>query len=105
MTTFINGRFDIINGRLFFNKKEVVSTFNEVSKCNLRIAKGAAVMTFEYAKNCNDPFVLHFGGNTKLATKVYDFFKEYTSAEWWERRRRWAYGVSKEYAKTLLEGE
>lgn len=103
MTTFTNGRFDIINGRLFFNKKEVINTFGEVSKCNMRIANGKATLTFEYAKNCNDPFALNFGENTKLAAKVYDFFKEYITAEWWERKRRWAFGISKEGADILLE--
>lgn len=105
MTTFINGRFDIINGRLFFNKKEVINTFGKVSKCNMRIANGRAALTFEYAKNCNDSFALDFGENTKLAAKVYDFFKEYIAAEWWERKRRWAYSISEEGAKFLLEGE
>ena len=105
MTTFTNGRFDIINGRLFFNKKEVINTFGEVSKCNMRIANGRATLTFEYAKNCNDPFALDFVENAKLAAKVYDFFKDYVAAEWWERRRRWAYSISEEAAQFLLEGE
>jgi hypothetical protein len=105
MTTFTNGRFDIINGRLFFNKKEVVNTFGEVSKCNMHIANGRATLTFEYAKNCNDSFILDFGKNKKLAAKVYDFFKEYVAAEWWERNYRWAYSISEEAAEFLLEGE
>lgn len=103
MTKFINGRFDIINGRLFFNKKEVTKTFDEVSKCNMHIVNGKATLAFEYAKNCNDPFVLDFGENTKLAAKIYDFFKEYVAAEWWERKRRWVFGISKEGADILLE--
>ena len=105
MTTFTNGRFDIINGRLFFNKKEVINTFGEVSKCNMRIANGKATLTFEYAKNCNDSFALDFGENPKLAAKVYDFFKEYIAAEWWERKRRWAFSISKEGADLLLGDE
>lgn len=105
MTTFTNGRFDIINGRLFFNKREAIHTFGEVSKCNMRIANSKATLTFEYAKNCDDSFALNFGENVKLAAKVYDFFKEYIAAEWWERKRRWAYGISEEGAKFLLEGE
>ena len=105
MITFTNGRFDIISGRLFFNKREVIHTFNEVSKCNMHIANDRATLTFEYAKNCNDSFALDFGENTKLAAKIYTFFKEYIAAEWWERSRRWAYSISEEAAKFLLEGE
>lgn len=104
MTTFTNGRFDIIGGKLFFNKKEAISTFNEVSKCNMRIANNSATITFEYTKNCNDPFALDFGENTKLAAKVYDFFKEYLAAEWWERKQRWVLGISTEGAE-ILKGE
>ena len=102
MTTFTNGRFDIINGRLFFNKKEVINTFNEVSKCNMRITNENTTITFEYTKNCNDQFVLNFKNNIGLAIKVYTFFKEYIAAEWWERKRRWAFGISKEGADFLL---
>ena len=105
MTTFTNGRFDIINGRLFFNKKEVITTFGEVSKCNMRIANGKATLAFEYAKNCNDTFALDFGENAKLAAKVYDFFKAYIAAEWWERKNRWAFGISAEGAQVLNEGK
>ena len=103
MTKFTHGRFDIINGRLFFNKKEVINTFHEISKCNMRIANGTAAVTFEYAKNCDDTFALDFGENTQLAAKVYDFFKEYIAAEWWERKHRWAFGISKEGADFLLK--
>lgn len=94
MTKFINGRFDILSGRLFFNKREVINTFREVSKCNLKVANGKAVLTFEYAKNCLDSFALDFGENTKLATKIYEFFSDYIAAEWWERKNRWAFGIS-----------
>lgn len=104
MTTFTNGRFDIINGRLFFNKKKVIGTFNEVSKCNMRIANSTAQVTFEYTKGCEDPFTLNFSENAKLAAKVYDFFKDYLAAEWWERKRRWAFGISAEGAE-ILKGE
>lgn len=104
MTTFTGGRFDIIEGRLFFNKKEAIHTFNEVSKCNMRVTNGMAQITFDYTKSCEDSFALSFGENAKLAAKVYDFFKSYLAAERWERRRRWAYSISKEAAEFLLEG-
>ena len=103
MTTFTGGRFDIIEGRLFFNKKEVIHAFNEVSKCNMRVANGMAQITFEYAKGCKDSFALNFGENTKLAAKVYDFFKSYLAAERWERGRRWVLGISTEGVEILRE--
>lgn len=105
MTTFINGRFDILNGKLFFNKSLASPTFNEVSKCNLKVANGKATLTFEYAKNCNDSFALDFGENAKLAAKIYEFFNDYLAAEWWERKNRWAFGISAEGAQILLNEE
>ena len=102
MTTFTNGRFDILGGKLFFNKSIASPTFNEVSKCNLKVANGKATLTFEYAKNCNDSFALDFGENTKLAAKIYEFFSDYIAAEWWERKNRWAFGISAEGAQILL---
>ena len=102
MTKFTNGRFDILGGKLFFNKGVASPTFNEVSKCNLKVANGKATLTFEYAKNCLDSFALNFSENTKLAAKLYEFFNDYLAAEWWERKCRWAYSISAEGAQILL---
>ena len=95
MTTFTKGRFDIINGRLFFNKREVINFFDEVTNCVLHYTNGIIRLYFEYTNGVKDDFVLDFTDYSGAASKVYDFFKAYFEAEWWEKkRRRWAYSLA-----------
>lgn len=95
MTKFTKGRFDIINGRLFFNKKEVIHLFDEITACPLISTTQGTRLSFEYAHGVKDDFSLDFTDYIGAALKVYDFFKAYINAEWWEKkRRRWAYSLA-----------
>lgn len=95
MTKFTKGRFDIINGRLFFNKKEVIHFFDEITTCTLLSSNQHTRLSFEYAHGVIDDFILDFTDYIGAAPKVYDFFKAYLNANWWEKkRRRWAYSLA-----------